>query len=121
MKPPTAVVGAPVPTQIIVLNQARAKAGPAARFNGLQRQISTTLSDPEARGAQCPHFLQGGIWFKPMIRRRDAARPRRPRDHGKAPMSCWVVPTVAAEYWGVTLDVVWDRIHSDLVPHKTEQ
>jgi len=31
------------------------------------------------------------------------------------------VPAVAAEYWGVTLDVVWDRIHSDLVPHKTEQ
>jgi hypothetical protein len=35
-------------------------------------------------------------------------------------MSCWVVPAVAAEYWGVTLDVVWDRIYSDLVPHKTE-
>jgi hypothetical protein len=35
-------------------------------------------------------------------------------------MSCWVVPAIAAEFWGVTLDVVWDRIHSDLVPHKTE-
>ena len=36
-------------------------------------------------------------------------------------MSCWVVPAVAAEYWGVTLDVVWDRIYSDLVPHKAER
>jgi hypothetical protein len=36
-------------------------------------------------------------------------------------MSCWVVPAIAAEFWGVTLDVVWDRIRSDLVPHKTEQ
>src|SRR5689334_1550062 len=36
-------------------------------------------------------------------------------------MSCWVVPAVAAEYWGVSLDVVWDRIYSDLVPHKTER
>lgn len=36
-------------------------------------------------------------------------------------MSCWVVPAVAAEYWGVTIDVVWDRIHADLVPHKTER
>jgi hypothetical protein len=36
-------------------------------------------------------------------------------------MSCWVVPAIAAEFWGVTLDVVWDRIHSDLVPHKSEQ
>jgi hypothetical protein len=32
-----------------------------------------------------------------------------------------VVPAVAAEYWGVTLDVVWDRIYSNLVPHKTER
>jgi hypothetical protein len=36
-------------------------------------------------------------------------------------MSCWVVPTVAAEFWGVTIDVVWDRINCDLVPHKTER
>jgi hypothetical protein len=36
-------------------------------------------------------------------------------------MSCWVVPAIAAEFWGVSLDVVWDRIYSDLVPHKTEQ
>ena len=35
-------------------------------------------------------------------------------------MSCWVVPAIAAEFWGVALDVVWDRIHSDLVPHKME-
>jgi len=36
-------------------------------------------------------------------------------------MSCWVVPTVAADYWGVTLDVVWHRICNGVVPHKTEQ
>jgi hypothetical protein len=36
-------------------------------------------------------------------------------------MSCWVTPTVAAEYWGVTLDVVWDRIQCDLVPTKSER
>jgi len=36
-------------------------------------------------------------------------------------MSCWVTPAVAAEYWGVTVDVVWDRIQSDLVPHKNER
>jgi len=36
-------------------------------------------------------------------------------------MSCWVTPAVAAEYWGVGLDVVWDRIQSDLVPHKNER
>ena len=35
-------------------------------------------------------------------------------------MSCWVVPAVAAEYWGVTLDVVWARIYQRLVPHKAE-
>ncbi len=36
-------------------------------------------------------------------------------------MSCWVTPAVAAEYWGVAVDVVWDRIHCDLVPHKNER
>lgn len=35
-------------------------------------------------------------------------------------MSCWVVPAIAAEFWGVTLDVVWNRIGSGLVPQKTE-
>jgi hypothetical protein len=35
-------------------------------------------------------------------------------------MSCWVVPAIAAEFWGVPLDVVWDRISGDLVPHKME-
>lgn len=36
-------------------------------------------------------------------------------------MSCWVVPTVAAEYWGVTLDVVWRRIYEGLVPHTNDR
>lgn len=35
-------------------------------------------------------------------------------------MSCWVVPAVAAEYWGVTIDAVWTRVYGRLVPHKTE-
>ena len=35
-------------------------------------------------------------------------------------MSCWVVPAVAAEYWGVSLTTVWDRICTDQVPHKAE-
>jgi hypothetical protein len=35
-------------------------------------------------------------------------------------MSCWVVPTVAAEYWGITLDVVWRRIYNGQIPHKFE-
>lgn len=36
-------------------------------------------------------------------------------------MSCWVVPAVAAEYWGVSLDAVWGRIYNDHVPHKVER
>ena len=36
-------------------------------------------------------------------------------------MSCWVVPVVAAEYWGVSLDAVWGRIYNDHVPHKVER
>ena len=36
-------------------------------------------------------------------------------------MSCWVVPAVAAEYWGVSLDTVWGRIYDEQVPHKLER
>lgn len=35
-------------------------------------------------------------------------------------MSCWVVPSVAAEFWGVSLDVVWSRIYAGQVPHKRD-
>jgi len=35
-------------------------------------------------------------------------------------MSCWVVPAVAAEYWGVSLDTVWWRIQSGSAPCKVE-
>lgn len=35
-------------------------------------------------------------------------------------MSCWVVPSVAAEFWGVSLDVVWARIYARQVPHKRD-
>lgn len=36
-------------------------------------------------------------------------------------MSCWVVPTVAADFWGITLDIVWRRIYEGLVPHKIDR
>lgn len=35
-------------------------------------------------------------------------------------MSCWVVPTVAAEYWGISLDLVLRRITDGLVPHMSD-
>jgi hypothetical protein len=35
-------------------------------------------------------------------------------------MSCWVVPSVAAEFWGVSLDAVWARIYAGQVPHKRD-
>lgn len=35
-------------------------------------------------------------------------------------MSCWVVPTVAAEWWGISLDQVMSRVHSGSVESKTE-
>jgi len=35
-------------------------------------------------------------------------------------MSCWVVPTVAAELWGVAVDTILDRARAGLVPSKTE-
>jgi hypothetical protein len=35
-------------------------------------------------------------------------------------MSCWVVPSVAAEYWGISLDLVLRRITDGLVPHMTD-
>ena len=38
----------------------------------------------------------------------------------KSDMSCWVVPSVAAEFWGVSLDVVWTRIYAGQVPHKRD-
>lgn len=35
-------------------------------------------------------------------------------------MSCWVVPMVAAEIWGVSVDEVLGRIEAGHVPSKTE-
>ena len=35
-------------------------------------------------------------------------------------MSCWVVPNVAAEIWGISLDEVMQRIHSGSVVSKRE-
>lgn len=36
-------------------------------------------------------------------------------------MSCWVVPAVAAEFWGIPVDAVLARVRDGLVEHKTEQ
>src|SRR5438477_9566377 len=35
-------------------------------------------------------------------------------------MSCWVVPTVAAELWGCSVDEVMDSIYRGNVPSKEE-
>ncbi len=35
-------------------------------------------------------------------------------------MSCWVVPTVAAELWGVSVDTILTRARAGDVPTKTE-
>ena len=35
-------------------------------------------------------------------------------------MSCWVVPNVAAEIWGISLDEVLSRIQSGVVVSKRE-
>src|SRR5438045_6374608 len=35
-------------------------------------------------------------------------------------MSCWVVPTVAAELWGVSLEIVLERARSGLIHSKSE-
>jgi hypothetical protein len=35
-------------------------------------------------------------------------------------MSCWVVPSVAAEIWGVSVDTILARINSGQIPTKTD-
>ena len=35
-------------------------------------------------------------------------------------MSCWVVPTLAAEFWGVSVDEVTRRINAGEVPTREE-
>lgn len=35
-------------------------------------------------------------------------------------MSCWVVPTVAAEYWGISVDLVLRRMGEGLVPQMSQ-
>lgn len=35
-------------------------------------------------------------------------------------MSCWVVPSLAAELWGISVEQVWQRVHQGLVPVKQE-
>ena len=35
-------------------------------------------------------------------------------------MSCWVVPSVAAELWGISVNQVLDQVHRGQVPSKSE-
>ena len=36
-------------------------------------------------------------------------------------MSCWVVPAIAAEFWGIPLDTVLQRVHAGQVASKHEE
>lgn len=35
-------------------------------------------------------------------------------------MSCWVVPSVAAEYWGVSISQIIEKVRRGEIPSKTE-
>lgn len=35
-------------------------------------------------------------------------------------MACWVAPAVAAEYWGVSLEEVWNRVQNGSTACKSE-
>lgn len=35
-------------------------------------------------------------------------------------MSCWVVPTIAAEIWGVTVDHILQRVRDGNLPHRVD-
>lgn len=41
-------------------------------------------------------------------------------DLQEEPMSCWVVPTVAAEYWGISVDLVLRRMSEGLLPQMSQ-
>ena len=36
-------------------------------------------------------------------------------------MSCWVVPSIAAEMWGVSVNQILDGVKSGSIPSKSEQ
>ena len=36
-------------------------------------------------------------------------------------MSCWVVPSIAAELWGLTVDQLMQRIQAGVVPSKKDE
>ncbi len=36
-------------------------------------------------------------------------------------MSCWVVPTIAAEYWGVSVDSILHRIREGSLAHRVDE
>ena len=36
-------------------------------------------------------------------------------------MSCWVVPSIAAELWGLTVDQLMQRIQAGVLPSKKEE
>jgi hypothetical protein len=35
-------------------------------------------------------------------------------------MACWVVPSMAAEFWGITVEQVWTRVRDGSVASKAE-
>ncbi|MGH7178800.1 MAG: hypothetical protein ACREJC_15585, partial [Tepidisphaeraceae bacterium] len=36
-------------------------------------------------------------------------------------MSCWVVPTVAADVWGVSVQHILEQVRHGTIPHKSEE
>ena len=36
-------------------------------------------------------------------------------------MSCWVVPSVAAEIWGMSVESVWAKVASGEIPHRMDE
>lgn len=67
-------------------------------------------------------IVQGAFRGRPMNRKgaRRAAQSGW-RQIGNGYMSCWVVPAVAAEFWGIPVDAVLARVREGQVSHKTEQ
>lgn len=36
-------------------------------------------------------------------------------------MSCWVIPTIAAEFWGVSVDQILQRVRDGDLPHRVDE
>jgi hypothetical protein len=61
------------------------------------------------------NFPQAGLKFAPM-----RLKVANGFERTELPMSCWVVPTLAAELWGVPLDHVLGQVQSGAVPSKVD-